>query len=336
MKIIKGNPGRDSCADTIYKCGDFTYRLDLHWAKLPGGMSSISISGGCCDKDDNLYLVTRSLDHPIIILDKDGNYVRSLGHMMFNLIHSAFVTKKNTLLCADAGHHIIRELDIETGEIVRDLGNYCKPSDSGYDGGLWLQKVREGELPMNVLQYSQTMWSFATNMTTIKRAAPPFNRPTAAVVSSKGYIYCSDGYGNAAIHKFNSDGDLLKTWGGPGREPGKFVIVHSLWVDNLDRIWAVDREGSAVHVFDEDGNILMYCGENLYQPTDLWADDKYMYVGERGGFTIFDMDFEIKAQLGYYQSPIQGHGLCGNSGSDIFDFTLTSSSPYNILKFIRI
>ena len=86
----------------------------------------------------------------------------------------------------------------------------------------------------------------------------------------KGDIFVSDGYGNAAIHRFAPDGTLLKTWGGPGDAPGKFYIPHSLCVDKFNRVWVGDREANSIHVFDEDGNILGYMNEN---------DPRYGYDG---------------------------------------------------------
>lgn len=57
----------------------------------------------------------------------------------------------------------------------------------------------------------------------------------------------------------------------------------------------------------------------LYQPTGLWADRNYVYAAERGGgLTIIDMNLAVKAQLGFYNSPIRAHGMCGNSKSEQF------------------
>jgi len=47
------------------------------------------------------------------------------------------------------------------------------------------------------------------NVLTITRGGPPFNRPTGIDFSSSGDMYVSDGYGNARVHKFSSDGKLL-------------------------------------------------------------------------------------------------------------------------------
>src|SRR3546814_17519499 len=55
----------------------------------------------------------------------------------------------------------------------------------------------------------------------------PFHRCTHTALSPDGEIYGSDGYGNACVHKYATDGRLLKTWGGPGTDPGRFNIVNN-------------------------------------------------------------------------------------------------------------
>jgi sugar lactone lactonase YvrE len=55
---------------------------------------------------------------------------------------------------------------------------------------------------------------------------PPFNRPTNAAIAANGDIYVADGYGNARVHRFTADGELIGSWGEPGRGPGQFVVPH--------------------------------------------------------------------------------------------------------------
>lgn len=176
-------------------------------------------------------------------------------------------------------------------------------------------------------------WAFFMGLETIKRAAPPFNRPTGVAFSRDGDLYVSDGYGNAAIHHFSKEGKLLKTWGGPGDEPGKFIVPHCICVDRHKRIWVGDREGNRIHVFSEMGILLAYFDENLYQPTGLWSDDNYVYVAERGGgLTIINMEFHTEAQLGFYNSPIRAHGMCGNSKGELFLMPLTTYDRHFLMK----
>lgn len=335
MKQMRGIANRDASTKTVFTSGSFTYELIPDYGCFPEGYEFTMYPSGCCDKEDNLFLTSRNLQHPIVMLDAQGNYVKDFGKGLFQETHGICVTPQNTLLCPDTALHVVRELTMD-GELLRDLGNLGVPSDSGYDPNIWRKLQRQGKLiPTDVV--FDNNWAFSLGLQSIKRAAPPFNRPTGVVVGPQGDIFVSDGYGNASIHRFSPDGTLLKTWGGHGDEPGKFIIPHCIWCDRLGRLWVGDREGNRVHVFNENGELLAYLEENLYQPTEIWADNDYVYIAERGGgVTIVNMDLEVEAQIGFYNSPIRAHGMCGNSKGDLFLMPLTTYDRHYLMKLARI
>lgn len=335
MKIIDGFEGRDMAAKAVFSHRGKAYELIPEYGNFPAEFEFSMYSGGCCDKEDNLFMMCRDLDRPVVMLDAEGNYIKSFGKGLFQEVHSLCVTPNDTLLCVDTGLHVVRELT-KDGEWIRDLGNLGVPSDSGFEKDVWRRQQRRGKIvPTDVL--FDKGWSFWMGVETIKRAAPPFNRPTGVCVGPTGDIFVSDGYGNAAIHRFAPDGMLLKTWGGPGDEPGKFYVPHSLWVDKKNRVWVGDREANSIHVFDENGNVLAYMNENLYQPTGIWADDHYIYIAERGGgLTIINMEMEVEAQLGFYNSPIRAHGMCGNSRGELFLMPLSTYDRHFLMKLVPV
>lgn len=333
MKEIHGSYDRDRHTVTTFTSGNFAYTLEPNYGNLPDGFDLMMFPSGCCDDEDNLFLTSRNLDHPIVMLDAEGNYVRDFGKGLFAETHGICVTPEGTLLCADTGLHVIRELT-KTGEHIRDLGTLGKPSDSGYDGNAWRRMQRRGfMIPTDVPYKDNASWVFYEGVLSIKRAAEPFNRPTGVCVAPNGNIYVSDGYGNAAVHRFTRDGELIRTWGGPGHEPGKFIVPHCIWADKENRIWVGDREGNKINIFDEDGELIGCVTDGLYQPTEIFADEDYIYVVERGGgLTIFNMDMEIEVQLGYFNSPIRAHGMCGDSKGNLYFMPLTTYDCHYLMK----
>ncbi|WP_346344937.1 hypothetical protein [Clostridium sp. MCC353] len=331
MKLLKGDHKRDFEIGTFFVRGEYRYSLEPFYGKLPDFLRFTPFSGGCCDKEDNLFLVTRDWQHPVVMLDKDGNYVRDFGKGLFQNLHTLCVTEENTLLCVDSDRHVVREIDVYGG-LIRDIGQLDTPSDSGHDGAVWQKMQRSGELIATDIRFNSD-WAFVEGLKTIKRAAEPFNRPTGVSISPKGDIFVSDGYCNAAVHKFSKNGELLMTWGGPGNEPGKFVIPHGIWVDKFCRVWVADREGNSVHIFSEEGELLGYMKEGLYQPSDLWSDGTYVYIGERGGqITMIDMDLNIVSQLGFYNSPLRTHGICGTASGELILMPLHSYDGIYLMK----
>lgn len=331
IKEIRGIPGRDQAGHSDYTSNGFTYRLFPDYGNFPDRFAFTMYSGGCCDQEDNLFLSTRDPEHPIMMLDPEGNYVKCFGKGLFRETHTLCVTPQNTLLCVDVAQHVLRELTRD-GELIRDMGTPGVPSDSGFDPDLWRKRQRAGKYVPTDVSFDKG-WSFFMGLETIRRAAPPFNRPTGAAFGPSGHLFVSDGYGNAAIHRFSPDGTLQKTWGGPGDQPGRFVVPHCICVDSLNRVWVGDRDGNRIHVFSQDGELLAYFDENLYQPTGLWADDTYVYAAERGGgLTIFNMELEVVSQLGFYNSSIRAHGMCGNHKGELFLMPLTTYDRHFLMK----
>lgn len=337
MKEIHGRKDRDRLTKSTFSSGDFTYKLIPDYGEFPAGYEHIMFPCGCCDRENNLFLTSRNLDHPIVMLDPEGKYVKDFGKGLFSETHGICVTPENTLLCVDTGLHVIRELSMD-GELIRDIGNLGKPSDSGFDANIWRKMQRNGYLvPSDIAFKDNTAWMFYEGLRSIKRAAPPFNRPTGVSVAPNGSIYASDGYGNASVHRFTREGALLKTWGGPGDAPGRFIIPHSIWADCHNRIWVGDREGNKINVFDEDGELIACVTEGLYQPTDIFGDERYVYVAERGGgVTIFNAeDMEIVCQIGFYNSPLRAHGMCGDSDGNLYLMPLTTYDCHYLMKMVR-
>ena len=240
-----------------YGTGKYTYELVDGWAKLPKGWSFLDVGGVSVDSQDRVYIFNRS-DHPIIVLDRNGNFLTSWGEGLFKRPHGSGVGSDDSVYCTDDKNHTVRKFTPE-GKLLMTLGNKDKPSDTGY---------------------SQDWFDFFWSLTTITKGGPPFNRPTGVALSSSGEIYVADGYGNARVHKFTPDGKLLLSWGEPGYAPGQFRLPHNIWVDKQDQVWIPDRENSRIQIFNSQGKFLNQW-EDVLRPTDICMDDEgIVYVPE--------------------------------------------------------
>ena len=93
--------------------------------------------------------------------------------------------------------------------------------------------------------------------------------------------------GSVTIFQFSGDPDDRA---GLRRDPGELSLIHILF----------DGEGHLIKVID-----------NLLYPTDVTADDHYIYIAEREGrISIYNYDLQLTAQIGYWLSSIIPHSIC--------------------------
>ena len=114
------------------------------------------------------------------------------------------------------------------------------------------------------------------------RAAGPFNFLTEMTPAPNGDLYVSDGYRNARVHRFSAAGQLLSSWGQPGKGgPNEFHLPHSLIAGQDGRIYLCDRENSRVQVFSPEGEYLTMWTD-MQRPLDISQDGEgVFYTSER-------------------------------------------------------
>lgn len=299
--------------EEILFSGGLSYRICWDWAQVIPELDDYEICGMMCDREGNLYITTRSPANPLAVFNPDGTLQRFIQpDVEIGRMHGIFVCKDGCIWIADDKNHAVYKLD-QTGKCLITLGTPKVPSDTGIDA----------EIPSRLRFY------------TIQRLGGPFNRPTRLVEGNDGFLYASDGYGNAAIHKFDHHGNLLLTWGGMGDAPGKFGIPHSLWADVQGRIWVADREFDRVQIFSDDGQLITVLNNLLY-PYDVVTDENYAYVSEREGrISIFDLDdFKLRAQIGYFGAHLHGHSIAVDRAGNIYIGQLNKS--FSLIKLERM
>src|SRR5499425_1244769 len=281
--------------------GEYRYRIIEDWAKLPDGWSFKEVGAVGVDGDDNVYVFNRG-EHPMMVFDRDGNFLRSWGEGQYPRAHGVHMGPDDSIYLTDDGGHFVRKCSLD-GKVLLELGVPGKPAE-----------YMSGE---------------------------PFHRCTHTALSPKGEIYVSDGYGNAKVHKYSPDGKLLMSWGGPGTNPGEFNIVHNICTDAEGWVYVADRENHRIQVFDGNGKYETQWN-NLHRPCALYMDttrqDPICYVGELGpGMSvnkespnlgnrvdIYDKKGKRLARLGDVfagEKPgqfIAPHGLALDSRGDIY------------------
>ncbi|WP_339908810.1 peptidyl-alpha-hydroxyglycine alpha-amidating lyase family protein [Symmachiella dynata] len=105
-----------------------------------------------------------------------------------------------------------------------------------------------------------------------------FNMPTDMVITPKGDIFVTDGYGNRRIVHFDKDGKFVKAWGSYGTEPGKFVLPHAIQLDSKGLLYVADRNSARIQIFTQEGelvdqwsNLIMPWGISINKKDEVWV-----------------------------------------------------------------
>ena len=111
----------------VFGYGDFQYTFAEDWAKLPQGKRLLECPGVVCDSEDRVFILTRGED-PIMVFDKDGNFLRSFGQGLFsNRTHGLYIAHDDSILAADDGIHTIQKFTPD-GEKVMEIGERNHPA----------------------------------------------------------------------------------------------------------------------------------------------------------------------------------------------------------------
>lgn len=235
---------------------EISFIVEEGWGKLPEGYCLGHVIGVAVDEKDNVYVLNRG-EHPLIIFDKRGNFLKSWGEGKMTSPHGLHI-EGGVSYIADYKDHTVSKFTLE-GKLLRTWGTKNQPGEDG----------------------------------------KPFNRPTDVDVAPTGEFYISDGYGNARVHKYSSEGKLLLSWGEHGTGPGQFDICHDVCIAEDGRVFIADRQNHRIQIFTPNGDYITEWG-GFKQPCSVTIDEEgYIYVTElQQRFSILDENGKLVARWG--------------------------------------
>lgn len=298
----------------VFGTGSLTYQADPDWPRLPAGWTFEEIVGIATDSCNRAFIFCRG-EHPVMVFEPDGTFVRSWGEGRFVRAHGITISPADEVYCSDDKGHAVYKFDSE-GRLLMTLGTPGKPSETGVQG----------------MDYR-----------TIRRGGPPFNMPTNVAIASNGDLYITDGYGNARVHVFAPDGKHRFSWGEPGSGPGQFNLPHGIAIDRHGRVYVCDRENSRIQVFSLNGEFITAWTDTA-RPMQIAIDrhDRAFVcdVGWKAGLfpwqsppsspprgayvSLFDLEGRLLSRWGGGESPCAPgdfyapHGICVDAAGAIY------------------
>lgn len=99
-----------------------------------------------------------------------------------------------------------------------------------------------------------------------------FGKPQDIAFLPDGSVLVADGLTNARVVKLDRTGKFVKAIGRKGTGPGEFGNVHGVDVDRNGHIYAADRAGKRIQVFDQDGKFIA-AWPNIRFPNHVFVSD---------------------------------------------------------------
>jgi hypothetical protein len=246
--------------------GDHTYEW-INWAVLPETHKFGNTHGVQVDSAGRLIVHSQNANpDSICIFDADGKFVKSWGKDYRGGAHGLQLVKEGNqefLYLAVTGQHICVKTTLD-GEQVWKL-----------------------DFPKDCEAYAGKPDGFV---------------PTNIAIAKNGDFYVTDGYGKAFVHHYDKNAKYIKSWGGGGKDNGKFACPHGIFIDTRsgeEEIVVADRGNVRLQYFKLDGTFLRLVNKELRHPCHF---DEYkgdlLIPDLRGRVTLFNKSNELICHLG--------------------------------------
>jgi DNA-binding beta-propeller fold protein YncE len=192
--------------------------MDRFELKVHPPLSLERISAVTADKQGNLYVLHRPAHgNPVVMLDAQGNLLRSWGQGMFKIPHGIRLDPDGNVWTVDANTSMVYKftpegqqlLEVSVGDVPAPCQNFCGATDVAFapNGHVF---VSDGYGNARVIEYDaggskMREWG--------KRGSGPgeFQVVHAIAVSPQGNVYVADRE-NGRLQWFNPQGQFLGQW----------------------------------------------------------------------------------------------------------------------------
>lgn len=212
-----------SWQDVIIGHGTHRYKVDLNWGALNAHFYPVQDCHEMVqDSRGRILLLTNHTRNNIIIYDKKGK--------LLNVWGTEFPGAHGLTLNNEGGEDFLYIADNARHEVIKTT----------LDGRI-----------IQVISYPRESGKYQS---------PGEYIPTETAIAPNGDIYVADGYGLQYIHQYNSRGELLHVFGGPGDGPAQFRNAHGICLDYRDpkhpTLLITERQHNQLKRFSLDGEHL--------------------------------------------------------------------------------
>jgi sugar lactone lactonase YvrE len=224
------------------------WEVDAKWPQKPADMLWGHVPGIAVDKDDNVYVFTRT-DAPVQVYDPSGKLIRTWGKGIKSA-HHIKIDHEGFVWIADVGNHVVEKYTTDgkllmtigqKGTAGRDTKHLNRPCDMaiGPDGNVY---IADGYGNARVIVFDKT-GKFVREWGELGHAPGQFSIVHAIAMDSKGRLYVAD-RNNVRVQIFDTGGKFLTEW-------KNLLVPWGFCVTRNDEIWVCGS--SPMHWRQTDG-----------------------------------------------------------------------------------
>lgn len=269
--------------------GNFT--VDAAWARLPAGTSwDGNTSWITADGKGQVVVLVRTAPY-FRVFRRDGSFVKAFGDDgLFQSAHSVTIDPQGNLWVTDSAAHVVSKFSPE-GKLLMSLGKKGVAGDN--------------------------------------TSRDLFNQPNHVAIARNGDVYVSDGYVNARVVHFSSDGRFVRIIGGTkGSQPGQLQLPHGVALDSRDRILVNDSDNQRVSVFAKDGTFVETWPYPSRGGIAVTADDTVYISDVNAGIVNIVRDGKLIDKV----SADRAHGMGVDTDGAIY---VSGASRMTVMKIVK-
>jgi len=260
-------PGNEPQSAVRTGSGAWSFEAVPNWGKLPDGKIIGPTHGGVVvDDQSGLIYVSTDSELSVVVYQPDGKFVKTIAPECRGF-HAMAIRQ-------EAGQAVIYGAQLNGNQPPLRV---CKIDSTGKIL-LEIPNASTSEVPGG--------WGGLTGVT----------------VAPDGSIFASMGYGSNIVHKFDTSGKLLKSFGSKGEDEKQFNTPHGLTIDTRfsePRLLVADREKRRLVHFDLEGNWIGVHASNLKRPCAISIHGDCIAIAElESRVTILDKSGTPVAFLG--------------------------------------
>ena len=230
----------------------------------------------CTDGGDRLFIADTAGQVVHVMNLKTRKYERweaKERHRLTQPVGVAFDSDNARLLVADSVGQAIFAFDGATGQLRAALAQNVVQRPGGIAVERGTGRIMVADIHAHSVMVLSSDGQVIQRLGQRGAADGEFNYPTNVTIDSKGRLYVADSL-NFRVQQFSqaAGGQFVFTRqiGYHGDVPGSFSQPKGLAVDGDDHLYVVDSRFENVQIFDHEGRLLLYFGEEGQGPGQFW------------------------------------------------------------------